>query len=852
MYWIDRFSNWEQQLLYEQTQTWAENLRQSTIDSSLSYAWTKSDLMIQQRWLEYERDLHSLVWFLSALDKLLEEIEDTKKWISKRWLSKAWKKVMEESKNKLKQYEKQLKGKKKALLKQNKSGRVEIYENDIAHLRGLRQQLNLTRKEIWMWQRWEYASISSYLYNSPEIARKSNEYQADNLEFNQKLQKELKKWAVLRIFNWNVEEANNFYRRIAQWEYNEVDYQLYVTNSSVLAPSFQRCGIIIPKGPRWVVWYRTVQWNERIPTTVRRSVDYGNMDWGDTFKQWWVSWVFDKLLSNCNNLTPWQRETWKSLWVLACVAWSIYWLYKFYTNKKMWFWAKAWITAWTIFGTEFLLWETPLSLFNKVMSGWLSWDEIKNRFGNAVSGIGLSSSESSESTWWIMWAPWESVSETVVPAMYSMMIFNASTKKSDIDKMTQTFKDNNENRKTFYEKSCTKLEKEYGTQAMECFRATFSDQFDEEKWNNRLASFGVTNATSQNESIYWLANNATMNKTILEKFKADNWLKENDSDELEAYIQNKKSNNQAIDIDDLNAHKNDWFSVNEKATHTERPEDIQNKENLVNKVGLLSIDSTQKQELKQAIQDFYDERSIESKPNLNDFHLKIENGLLIIKSHNWQETQIDISSRTLKSKNNIDISFPTLSEAINSADLTNDILQITNKQSPANLPPFQYQRWQKAICFNDAKLRSFDLDTRIKSISRFFDRSTIDKNADIYTNYLSQRRKEANKLNLTNYPIVNQLWMDFYSNENEVKKLENYLKWVKEKLKVFKCHPDWNPFSIEVWTNKLRFRAINWDVEYFQESISDEFPTLTRSWNEEKFLKFLNNPSNKMRWTTFN
>jgi hypothetical protein len=40
-----------------------------------------------------------------------------------------------------------------------------------------------------MWQRWEYASISSYLYNSPEIARKSNEYQADNLEFNQKLQK---------------------------------------------------------------------------------------------------------------------------------------------------------------------------------------------------------------------------------------------------------------------------------------------------------------------------------------------------------------------------------------------------------------------------------------------------------------------------------------------------------------------------------------------------------------------------------------------------------------------------------------------------------------------------------------
>jgi hypothetical protein len=30
------------------------------------------------------------------------------------------------------------------------------------------------------------------LYNSPEIARKSNEHQADNLEFEQKLQTEVK------------------------------------------------------------------------------------------------------------------------------------------------------------------------------------------------------------------------------------------------------------------------------------------------------------------------------------------------------------------------------------------------------------------------------------------------------------------------------------------------------------------------------------------------------------------------------------------------------------------------------------------------------------------------------------
>ena len=114
--------------IQEETQAWAENLRQSTIDSSIYSAEAKSDLTVQQTWLEYERDIHTLVWFLSVLDKLLEEIKDTKKWISKKWLSKAGKRTMDEAKTKLKQYEDAIKGKKKILLKQKKP---EIYDYDI-------------------------------------------------------------------------------------------------------------------------------------------------------------------------------------------------------------------------------------------------------------------------------------------------------------------------------------------------------------------------------------------------------------------------------------------------------------------------------------------------------------------------------------------------------------------------------------------------------------------------------------------------------------------------------------------------------------------------------------------------
>jgi hypothetical protein len=112
----------------------------------------------------------------------------------------------------------------------------------------------------------------------------------------------------------------------------------------------------------------------------------------------------------------------------------------------------------------------------------------------------------------------------------------------------------------------------------------------------------------------------------------------------------------------------------------------------------------------------------------------------------------------LKSKNNIDITLPSLSEAINIADLTNYILQLTNKKVPADYPIFSYHPLpQKAICFNDNSGKFDIFDTSILDINLIRDRSTIDKNADIYANYLSERRKEINKLNLTNYPLVKQL-----------------------------------------------------------------------------------------------
>ena len=548
--------------IQEETQAWIDNLKQSTIDSSINSAWTRSDLTIQQKWLEYERDMHSLVWFLSVLDKLLEEIEDTKKWISKKWLSKAWKKTMEEAKAKLNQYEKQLKGKKKTLLKQK---RAEIYDNDISNLRNLWNQVNKVREDIWMWQRGEFSSTASYLYNSPEVANKSNKRQMDNLKFNQKLQKELEDGAILSMFGWSEQLARNYYTRVNQWEYSEEDYQFYTNNSSMLTPSFQRCGINAPTNPKRTSWVRSAWWNwwiERTSGTVRRSTDYSNMDWWDTFQKWWLAWLLDKALSNCSNMTPWQKETWKTLWVLGCFAWGIFWLYKFFTNKKMGFWSKAWITGLTIFWSQALTWEWPISLFNKLITWWFSANELKDKFGNAI--------------WWLS-SSWSESAEITVPAMQSMMIFNSWATAGEVQQMTQTFRRSNRNRRTFYNQSCDKIRNEYWEPAMQSFQSTFSDDFDEEKWKNWLASFGVTWSTDNKETIHELANNAHMNKTALEKFLADNKLKiTTDSTkkaELDSYIRSKNEKNESIDLNELKAHSNDRFTKENPWNPQQPPKD---------------------------------------------------------------------------------------------------------------------------------------------------------------------------------------------------------------------------------------------------------------------------------------
>ena len=558
------FSNKEILDTKEQTQASTENLRSTTIDSSITSIDTRSSLTVQQVWLEHERDIHTFDWFLPIIDKLLQEIEDTRSWTSKKWLSKAWQRTMEEAKAKLKQYEKQLKGKRRALLKQKN---VQIRDYDIANVRNIWDQINKIREDIGMWQWGEYSSIASYLCNSPENIRKAKKYQGDSLEFNQRVEQELKNAAIQNIFLRQSINAKDFYRRIAEWRYDEADYQLYITNSSILASSFQRCGITIPTNPTTSTWsqtwwnkpssyeswnnWQTRTWNwwrrETTSQTTSTSVDYSNTDWWETFQKWWIAWLFDKLLTNCSNMTQWQKWAWKTLWILGIVWWVIYWQYKFYTSEKIWLWTKIWLTVLPVFATQFLTWKDPITLFAELLTWWFSMSEIKNKYGNAL--------------WWLS-SSWSETAKATVPAVQAAMVFNSEATAGDAQRMTQSFKADNRNRTTFYQQSCTKIQREYWSMAVESFRATFSENFDEKKWNEWLSSFWVTSWTGNREPIYSLADNAYTNQTLLEKYLEENHLKitENPTKkaELNNFIQRKNTQNELISNNDLKSHT-DWF-----------------------------------------------------------------------------------------------------------------------------------------------------------------------------------------------------------------------------------------------------------------------------------------------------
>jgi hypothetical protein len=97
---------------------------------------------------------------------------------------------------------------------------------------------------------------------------------------------------------------------------------------------------------------------------------------------------------------------------------------------------------------------------------------------------------------------------------------------------------------------------------------------------------------------------------------------------------------------------------------------------------------------------------------------------------------------------------------------------------------------------------------------------------------------------LDSYAILKEVWIAF-TNKDEAIKSEELLKYIKNELRMYEKRDVWTAFEIstEITTKTyIKFFTRWWKTKEFD--ISD-YPAFKN--NKDQLLKYLNNPSNKMR-----
>ena len=202
--------------------------------------------------------------------------------------------------------------------------------------------------------------------------------------------------------------------------------------------------------------------------------------------------------------------------------------------------------------------------------------------------------------------------------------------------------------------------------------------------------------------------------------------------------------------------------------------------------------------------------------------------------------------------------FDTIEELLKAVKLTTWIMEHFKWRKARDNHPFHLWAFQPInnwliwnIQFNDGiitdidVIRSNPINNTLKEIS-----PTLNNNKHMYVNYLNNLwndNRVFEKLNLSLYPILGWMWIDFY-NKEEADDAEKWLTDIKEWNKFTQATMDWQPFTVKrkfqnLW-DSLVFTAVNGDKLVYKEDISSRFPTLVGQ--QDKFLNYLNDPRNNM------
>jgi len=805
-----------------------------------------------EEWLEnVKNNIKAYNWYRDELSDLIRQIDDDIDIAKYRqWLNKSWKETFKTAKKKLNQYKDIIKGKKKQIEHEfkvkNKSNKknpgkeqeVNISEAEESELKRRKEQIKQIEDDIDEWQNWKSSNIASWPNQSLEQVKAWNSRDRDQNKTDQKLNNALEEAVFLRIIDNNQDITRQFLQAIASNSLSDAQITFCQSNMAILTPYFEKSGITTQV-------YRCIQtrgwrYNESCQT-------YWNIDWKTAYKKWWVTgWLNNLLMKGFPNAKPEQVSSLTNIAVAAAWIYAAYRIWKWFFGKNeegkrnlLW---KGAILAGIYFVPELLLWENWYSLLSDILTWKANYGELKYRTSNCLRFLHNNSPETYEQ---------------MAPGLLWMNIFPQNYTLKDVKELQSTFVDQ-KNWEDRYTVTYDRLNEHDSALAAE-FKSTFhKDHYDENEWKIFLAKLWISDKTKEDTKIFDKASESVDKRGSLEL-----WMKSQGKKKASGH---KKEINNYLNQDwsfDPNELQESWFEDDNDATYTMREEDTENIEALENKVDDLSLDSDKKSELKTALKSFYNQRTIDSKPMPNDFSLKMENDMLILESHSWQQAKINLEKNELVWFGH---KFNNLADLLNTADLRNKILHEQKGERVVGLPAFERKKERKWICFNNANNIAKDIisrnnswhDTRVLSTWRLWATSKIDtlyNNQGDFATYLSDRWLEDNKIevDINRYPIVHALSQEWiiFTNKQEVEELEARLQQIKE----------WKKFSIWTlngksyktsWTwfdHKLQFINVNWEKETFNEDIMEKFPTIIYKENKDKFLDFMNNQNNWMRWS---
>ena len=843
-----------------------EALQGIVVDSATIKLDAKSSTYINQQETQATIDLETYNWYTEVLTQLIYEIDwciQTAKYTA--WLNQSWKQTLKTAKEKLRQYKDIMKNKKRMIehefnaknrLNKNNSDRypleVNISKAETDELKNIRfRRRQQIEYDIKQWQSWKSSDTAPRPNQSIEQIKKWNRVEKDHIKYNIKLNEALQDTAFLRT----IDNNQNVAREILQWIANNSlsDSQIIIiqANMNQLLPYFEQ------------YWMRD-QVHRCIQTRGWRYSEnyniYWNVDNKTAYKTGGIVGLANNLLIKAfPNAKPEQVSNLTNIAVAAGWIYAIYRIWKWFFGKNkeitdkdgkvIWYkrnllWKTA-LLAWWYFVPQLLVWQDGYSLLWDMLTWKADFSELWYRTSNCLRFMKHNDPEVySQMAPWILWM-------SLFPQKYTV---------SQVRTLQQSFSDEN-TRKQRYSATYNRLNKNNSALASE-FKNTFTEnQYNENEWKVFLAKLWITDKTSGDTVVFNEASKTADKKTSFELWMKSQGKEKNP--EFKKQIDNYLKQEWEFNPNDLNPK---WFKDKTDAKYTMREEDFQNIENLNNQVDNLPLDSQKKSELKTALEEFYNERTLESKPNLNNFHLKFENGSLILKSNWLHECKINLETKEIVWFGPW-ITFSSLADLLNTADLSNKILETQKGKIALWEPIFEYKPERKWICFNDANNLRQDIitrnntwyDTRILSTARQWKiRLQNNKNVIMYNHpkeyaqYLSNRWVRENKLEISKYPLIHDLsektWITF-TNEKETQEVEARLKEIKEWKKFSIWDLWWKPFEVrwKWFDKKLGFINVDKTEEVFPEDISEKFPTIML--NKDKFLTYMNNQENWMRWS---